>query len=268
MNEIQKAIFAKIKEAICNSVECYPVRHNAIGISTPFLDWMGEYVEIYVTRNGDISDGGQTLNQMKALNTYGDYLKWTDQLNYLDNYNIHSNGRSFSPHHSETQEGVLKYIQGVSRLPGLFEVKPLGEKQDKFPTVVRKIAVDAILKQYTNRLKDEAFEWAVKLTQPKLYKVNNISIHSDMSPINKNRIVEIISHQSSNDSEKRSHIRDKLFNPIYLEKFNPDIETYTVTNDLQDYPDDSRELLYDQSRVIELKEPGAEFQLAKILAEA
>lgn len=268
MNETQKAIFAKIKEAICNSMECYPVRHNAIGIGTPFLDWMGEYVEIYVTEKGDITDGGEALNQMKALNTYNDFLKWPDQKNYLDNYNINSNGVSFDLHYFETPDGILKYIQGIARLPGLFEVKPLGEKQDKFPTIVRKLAMDTLINEYSNRPKEGVVEWANKLAQPKSFKVGNVSIHSDMSPINENRIVEIISHQSSNDSEKKAHIREKLFNPIFLEKTNPDVEPYAVTFNLLDYPSDSRDLLCSQTEVIELIKPDAKARLTKMLAEA
>jgi len=268
MNEIQEAIFMKIKEAVCTSVECYPVRHNAIGIITPFLDWIGERVEIYVTEHGEITDGGQTLNQMKALNNYNDFLKWPDQKNYLDNYNINPNSDSLDLRHFETPEGILKYAQGIARLPGFFEIKPLGEKQDKFPTIARKFATDTLITEYPNRPKEGVAEWAFKLTQPKSFKVNNVSIHSDMSPINNNRIVEIISHQSSNDSEKKSHIREKLFNPIFLEKTNPDVEPYVVTFNLLDYPRDAQDLLCSQTEVIELCKPDAGLRLTKMLAEA
>ena len=143
MNEIQEKKKKKIKGAICNSVECYSVRHNAIAIATPFLDWMGERVEVYVTEKGVVTDGEQTINQLKALNNYDDFLKWPHKENYLFNYNVSQNGESLDLNYPGNPQGILRYIQGIARLPSFFEAKPLGVKQDKFPSIVKNMVRDA-----------------------------------------------------------------------------------------------------------------------------
>lgn len=265
---MQKAIFVKIKEAICNSMECYPVSDNAIGIYTPFLDWMGEHMEIFVTSEGDITDGDGTLNQIKALNTYDDFLKWLDRENYLENYNINPKGGSLDLHYFETDEGILRYIQGIARLPGFFESKPLGEKQEQFPTYVKRVALDALINEYPERPKEGVVDWASKMTKPRFFKVKNYSIHSDMSPVDENKLVEIIGFQGSEDSEQKKHIREKLFNPLLWGLTNPNVETIAVTYNLSDYSREAQELLCDQAEVIELMKPKAKVQLAKKLAEA
>jgi hypothetical protein len=268
MNEIQKAVFTKIKEAICNNVEYYPVRHNVIAVGTPFLDWTGERVEVYVTEGGDVTDGEQTLNQMRALNSFNDFSKWSNQKDYFANYNINPNGESLDLHHLENPQGILRYIQGIARLPGFFEAKPLGEKQDKFPTLVKNMVRDALVKDYPQRPIDGMVDWALRLTQSRTIKVKNVSIHSDMSPVDENKIVEIISHQNSNDSEKSAHVREKLFNPIYLKMEDQDIEPFTIMLSLSDYPRDSIDLLSSQTTVIELTEQKAMTRITKMLAEA
>ncbi|MGV8175720.1 MAG: hypothetical protein ACP5OU_08475 [Methanothrix sp.] len=268
MNELQKDIFKKIKESVCNSMECYPVRHNAIGIATPFLDWMGERAEVYVTEKGVVTDGEQTLNQMRALNSYNEFLKWPHKENYLFNYNITSNGESLDLNYLENPQGILKYIQGIARLPGFFEAKPLGEKQDKFPTLVKNMVRDALVKDYPKRPQDGMVEWAFRLTQPRTIKVRNVSIHSDMSPVDGNKIIEIISHQNSSDPEKKAHVREKLFNPLYLKMDNQEVEPFSILSSLLDYPGDSIDLLSSETTVIELRNPNAITQITKLLAEA
>ena len=268
MNELQETAFKKIKEAICNSVECYPVLQDAIRVDTPFLDWMGEYIGIYVTQNGRITDGDQILNQIDALGTYKDFLKWDDRNDYLYSYNIDQKERSLDPRYFETQDDILKYIQGISRLPGFFEARPLGKKQDKFPTFVKKVITDTLINDYPKRPREGVIEWASKLTQPRSFRKNNVTIHSDLSPIDENKIIEIIGYQTSNDHEKRTHIKEKLFDPLLWETFNSRVETIAVTFDLFDYPSDARDLLSSRAEVIELKKPDARMQLADTLLAA
>ena len=111
-------------------------------------------------------------------------------------------------------------------------------------------------------------EWAYRLTQPKTIKVKNVSIHSDMSPVDSNKIVEIISHQNSSDPDKNAHVREKLFNPLYLKMENQDVESYAILSSLFDYPRDSVDLLTSEATVIEIENPNAMDQITKMLAEA
>jgi hypothetical protein len=232
------------------------------------LDWTGERVEVYITEEGEVTDGDQTFNQMMALNSFNDFSKWPNQKDYFANYNINPTGESLNLHHFETPQGILRYIQGIARLPGFFEAKPLGEKQDKFPAIVKNMVRDALIKDCPQKPKEKVVDWALRLTQPRTTKVKNVSIHSDMSPIDQNKIVEIISHQNSNDSEKSAHVREKLFNPLHLKMENQEIEPFTITFNLFDYPRDSIDLLNSETTVIELKEPNALAKITKMLAEA
>jgi hypothetical protein len=54
MKEIQRNVYTMVKEAICGSVNPVPVLYNAIKVTTPFLDWVGENFSIYITEGGDI----------------------------------------------------------------------------------------------------------------------------------------------------------------------------------------------------------------------
>ena len=88
MNKNQEALFSKIKEAICNSIEYSLVRKNAIKVTTPYLDWMGAPVSIYITEEGHITDGGQTLNQICSLRANEDFEYWPYKIDYFERYNI------------------------------------------------------------------------------------------------------------------------------------------------------------------------------------
>ena len=267
MSEIQEEIFKKIKDSICSNVECYPVRHSALAVATPFLDWMGERVEVFITENGEITDGEQTLNQIKALNSYNDFIKWSNQKDYFINYNINLIGESLDIHYLENPQSILRYIQGIARLPGFFEARPLGEKQDRFPTLVKNMVRDALVSNCPLRPIEGMVDWALRLTQPKTIKINSVQIYSDMSPVDGNKIVEIISHQNSNDSTKNAHVREKLFNPIFLKAERQDVEPFTITYDLQDYPRESQDLLRSETTVFEIKNPNAMAQITKMLVE-
>lgn len=255
MNEIQKTTFAMIKEAICNGVGYSSVRYDAIKVVTPFIDWIGEPVSVYITEEGTVTDGEKTLNQIKALRAYEDFKEWSEGANYFEDYNINPLGNSLDIKYIESPEDILRYLQGVSRLPMLFEVNPISDKEDRFPTRVRTDVMEALMSQYPNRPRENTLQWAHKLSHSySFFAKNGIRIHSDMRPKNKNKNVQIIGMASSSDGAKRAHVASKLYNPLQWEKTNNNVQTVIVVYDSSKYPTDSQDAMIGAGVVIECKE--------------
>lgn len=251
MNEIQAAAYAIIREAICGSVSSIPVRYNAIKVITPFLDWIGEPVSIYITCDGSITDGEKTLNQIKALRAYDEFNDWPERATYFEDYNINPIGNSLDIQYKDSPEDILRYIQGVSRLPILFEVDPLSDKEDKFPTTVKNDVMENLMSEYPNRPKEDSFGWARKIASPYSFlTTKGIRIHSDMRPVNKNKNVQIIGMLTSSDSAKRAHIASKLYNPLCWEKTNHNVQTIVIIYDTSKYPKDSQDAINEEAEII------------------
>lgn len=269
MNSTQEKLFAQIKKSICDSVEPFPALKNAIGIRVPFRDINGAPLSIYITEDGRITDGGQTLNQIAALRVLEDFNYWHHKIDYFERYNIMQVRGSLEINSLDPSEGIISYLQGISRLPTFFEANPMASKEDRYPRHVRKIIADALVMEYPGRPNEGIVEWAWSLVQPNSFELQGITIHSDMSPINKNKNVQIISHASSSDSEKRIHVNSKLLNPLLLKDEQPKAETLIVMNDLEIYPEESQKLLAKKAdKILELKVPSAKMELAEYLAKA
>jgi hypothetical protein len=269
MNSDQEALFAKIEKAICSSIECFSVRKNAIKVTTPYLDWMGAPVCLYITEEGRITDGGQTLNQISSLRAIEDFEYWPFKLDYYERYNIQQIRGNLDLCYLDSPDGILKYIQGISRLPTFFEAKPISAVEDKFPQTVRKTILDTLINDYPERPRDDTIGWAVKLTHPRSIKLDGITIHSDMSPNNNNRLIQIISHANSSTSDKRQHVASKLLDPLLWRRENPYVEMFAVVYDLSKYPNDSQSLLKQEAdRIFEMKDDLARKRVAEAVAEA
>lgn len=126
MNQLQEHIFNKFCDQIVSTIFNYPVLHDAIGISTPLLDEAGARFSVYITKEGQITDGGATLNMFRSLMRYQDYLDWPFRLDYLDRYGITEKDGELI---CEDEENILLYAQGLSRLQSMFEAHPLGDER-------------------------------------------------------------------------------------------------------------------------------------------
>lgn len=268
MNKAQEDLFVKIRESICNCVEHSPVRKNAIKVTTPYLDWMGAPVSLYITEDGRITDGGQTLNQINALRVFEDFEYWPYKIDYFERYNIQQIRGSLDLCYFESPQGILRYMQGISRLPTFFEAKPIANKEDNFPQTARRAALDALINYYPKRPIEDPIRWALGLVRPRSLDLDGITIHSDMSPINKNRMIQIISHASSSMSDKKQHLASKLLDPLLWRRVNPQVEMFAIIYDISNYPAESQSLLGQEAdKVIELKNEGSKLEVAKALAE-
>jgi hypothetical protein len=258
MNDAQKTAYDLVKEAICGSVRFVPVRYNAIKVRTPFLDWVGDNLSIYITEDGEITDGEKTYNQIKAMRVFGEFQELIKESDYFDDFNLNLVGHgSLEPKYLESPDDIVRYIQGVARLPMLFEVNPLEDKEDRFPTTVRNTTMELLMKEYSDRV--DAFNWAYKLSHPFLITTRSgIKIHSDMCPINKNKNVQIIGMVNSERSAQDAHVSSKLYNSLYWKKYNRDAKTIVVVFDLSKYSDDS------QSGIIEEADPLIQYKDGKM----
>ena len=127
MNPTQLAIFGSFRKGLDCCVQIYPVRHEAAAIRTPFRDFAGDFLEIYVTREGKVTDGGGTLNLFHSLRCYQDYLDYPFRADFLSRYNINEEfGEMVCTDLSPC--GILLYAQGLSKLQGMFEAHPYGEE--------------------------------------------------------------------------------------------------------------------------------------------
>lgn len=271
MNEIQKSNFILIREAICNSISFSSVRYGAIKVVTPFFDWLGESVSIYITEDGNVTDGERTLNQIKALRAYDEFVEWPDRVDYFADYNINPIGNSLDIQYLDSPEDILRYIQGVSRLPMLFEANPKSDKEDRFPTIVRNATMEYLMNEYPNRPSVDAFQWANKLCRPYLIPTKTgIKIHSDMHPVNKNKNVQIIGMANATKSAKDAHVASKLYNSLYWKKTNRMATTIVVVSDISIYSEDSQSAMQEEANpLIQIKDGKiAQKMLAIEVAEA
>ena len=264
-NTIQIDTFNFIKQTVCGAINYALVGKNAIKVVTPFLDWKGAPVSIYVTETGEITDGGRTINQLRAMRVVDDFEDWPFKEDFFYRSRISSEGIDLVPQEPENQESLLAYIQGIARLPYFFEPKPIETVADRFPTVVRESAIEAIIELYPK----ESKKWAASFTEPRTFELHNgLKVHSDMSPKSENLMIQIISHENSPPSIKRQHVSSKILSPVLLKRDNPRTQTYAVIHDLKEYPIDSRNLLQQEAEgVIELKQENSKYRLAELLVK-
>lgn len=270
MNDAQKKVYNTVKEAICNGVAFVPVRYNAIKVVTPFLDWVGENASIYITEDGEITDGEKTFNQLKAMRVFGEFQELVKESDYFEDFNISLVGNgSLEPKYLECPDDIVRYIQGVARLPMLFEVNPISDKEDRFPTTVRNITMDILMKKYSNRV--DVFNWAYELSHPYLITTKTgKKIHSDMRPINRDKNVQIIGMANSDRSDQDAHVSSKLYNSLYWKKYNHNARTIVVVGDILKYSSDAQSGMKEEADpLIQFKDGKvAEMKLVEEVAEA
>ncbi len=120
-NKTQKTIIARLKSEMQLHIE--KVKNGAIGIETPFLDWKGYPVTIYVTATGRVTDGGNTLNELRSLRVIQKYENWNFRDDYFRRYNIVEwKNNELEP--ADT-EHLLSYLQGIARLGHFFPPNPI-----------------------------------------------------------------------------------------------------------------------------------------------
>lgn len=263
ITDAQTIVFNMLKKIICESVEAIPVNKEAIKITTPFIDWKGYPVFIYVTKEGKVTDGGNTINQLRSLQVIDKFEEWPFKGDFFDRYLIQQTRGSLEPIDSESDENLLSYIQGIARIPSFFEPKPIYSQADNFPTIARNLASDGLKEKYQL----DPIEISGYITQRKIPLEGWIGT-SDMSPKNEKIIVKIISHASGSSSDRNQHVNSKVLDPVLCKQEKPNTKFYAVLKDIKDYPDDSQGLLEKKAEcIIETRKPNSKFELASLLFE-
>lgn len=261
----QTIIFDMLKKGICESVEAVPVSKGAIEITTPFMDWKGFPLSIYVTRDGKITDGGGTINQLRALRVYEDFEGWVFLNDYFNRYQIQDIQGRLEPVNPESVEALIAYLQGIARLPSFFEPKPIRSQSDYYPSQVKEIAKSGLMEEYQLSLPE-----AEKYILPRQIKLKTgFPIQSDLSPKREDTIIKIVSHATSEATTQSEHVSHKILPPILLKKDNHrNVQACIILGKIDDYTPLARKLIESETDIlIETIDPKSKHNLAKILVE-
>ena len=264
LTENQNTIFKMLKEEICETVEAVPVNKGAIKIFTPFIDWKGCLVSIYVTEDGKITDGGNTINQLRSLKVINDFEEWPFQADFFHRYQIQRVRNSLEPANNESRDALLAYVQGIARIPSFFEPKPIYSSSDNYPIIARTLAKDGLIEKY-GILPSDVSEY---IKPRRIDLKSGRIIQNDMSPKNDKKIIRIISHSTSSSSDKRQHVDYNVLAYFLLKREETRIQFYAVLGNLKDYPKDSRDFLESEAKeIIETDDSESKYSLAEILVE-
>ena len=268
VNELQLSIFNKMRDEICSTVRYNGAGKNAIEVKTPFLDWKGAQISIFITEDGQITDGGQILSQLKSLRVIEDYDSWEFKLDFLHRSCIQQVRGSLQASDKEPH-AILKYIQGIARLPNYFEPKAIYSISDKFPIKARKVAIEALIPFAPKGFSEDPRLWASEFVKERKIRLNGIEVQSDMSPKKYHRMVQIISHATSGSSDRKQHVSAKVLDSVLWKRKSSKVEMFAVVEDLNPYPPESRNLLKEEANeIIQLKQENSGARLARILVEA
>lgn len=264
LTESQAAIYNMLKKGICESVEAIPVRKGAIEITTPFVDFKGSPLSIYITHDGKITDGGATINQLIALRVYDDFEGWVFQEDYFNQYQIQNIQGRLEPLNPESTEALIAYLQGIARLPSFFGAKPIRSQEDIYPTKVKETVVLGLMKEKQLSKKE-----AEKFILPRTLKLKNgLLIQSELSPNREQTIVKIISHATSTVTTQKEHVSHKILEPVLFKEDNVHATSCIILGSLDDYPA-SRKLIKEKADIlIQTVHPNATHQLVEALSEA
>ena len=127
MNAKQFELVEAFGKGIDKSINAYQVLHNAICITTPFMDFAGDDFHIYATEDGQITDGGSTISMFQSLRCYQDYLDWPFREDWMARHRIEEKcGEMICQDTSPF--GIFLYAQGLSAMRRMFEAHPIGDE--------------------------------------------------------------------------------------------------------------------------------------------
>lgn len=144
-SDIQDRIFAGLTDAIRPKMNT--VRHGAVEVETPFVDWKGCPVKIYVMVSGRVTDGGGTLNELRSLRTLDKFNGWAFKEDFYLRYGIKEQGNELEPVNRFL--GLLSYIQGIQRIGFLFPPNPIRQLEDSDKVNERDFPIIQIYSPYS-----------------------------------------------------------------------------------------------------------------------
>ncbi|OPY30629.1 MAG: hypothetical protein A4E31_00292 [Methanomassiliicoccales archaeon PtaU1.Bin030] len=269
-NRYQKEMIDKFFLAMRQAVRVHDVDKGAVCITTPFLDWQGCPTKIFVTKEGVITDGGGTVNLLKALRSYDQFEGWPLLSDFLVSYCISFDGKSMMLDEKESEDCLIRYAQGISRLPSYFEPKPICSTEDRFPEKVKGVASEFIEMKYPLASKEETERRISSIIRSRSIPLKGgISVTSDLSPVSQEKMVMIISHAQASPSVQKQHIQSKLFDPIVWKREHGKGKAYAVIESTEYYQQTAIRLLENETEeIIQLKDTYGKERLTDILVTA
>jgi hypothetical protein len=183
-------------------------------------------------------------------------------------YSIREQEGAFVPAAPEDPQGVLRYIQGISRLPLLFEAQPLRELQDQFPRVVKeklKPCLSARIPRSVNKK-----DWINQRLTEKVWTPKGIPLTTDLTPVDKTIMLQIVSHATIRSAADRNqHVSYKVLPYEMVKQETPDVRLIPVLTSLSNYPKEAQTLLKAEAiEIIEVEdqEDDAFGRLAEVLS--
>jgi len=199
------------------------------------------------------------------LRVIEDFNNWEFRLDFLHRSCIQQVRGSLQATDDE-EKTLLKFIQGISRLPNYFEPKPIYSVTDKFPLKVRRVAIEALMPFVPQDYAKDPRLWASEFVKERRIPLNGLEVQSDMSPKKYYRMVQIISHATSSSSDRKQHVSAKVLDSVLWKRKTSSVEMFAVVEDLNPYPPESRNLLKEESvEIIQMKQVNSGTRLAEIL---
>lgn len=252
-----------LAEAFCKSVQIKRLGGGVREVVTPLLDWSGHPVSVFVTPEGMVTDGGGTLNELRSLRVYDDWAEWTWQNDFLNRYAIaETDGELVAK--ADSTEGLLRYVQGIARLPAYFEHSVIRARADMFPLVVKERVKPLLISAAPPTA--VPLEWAESRLQPRRWQFKKVRFNTDLNPVDPNLMVQVIANASANDSAKRQHVSAKVLPYEYAVRRDHPVKLVIVVNNLTEYPEDSRDLLeQDAAQILDWARDEVSNDLARVL---
>lgn len=255
----------RVKAAICGATEAMPIPETSVEqIRTPFIDGDGAQVHLYAT--GDVlTDGGAVINNLRSMRALDEYDAWPFRESFLLRYGMEQTDagelRALSAREPDT---ILRFAQGVARLPSLFEVKPISEAA-RFPVIVAQ-EIDGYLERHVpSGAKPSKF--VASLKKKKIWNFKGVRFDTDYSPARADLMVQVVSHASSEAGTQRQHVQSKIMPFEFGRKTQKRLSLALLVPRLGAYRPDMRRLMRAETdEIYEWEKENHRDEFAKLLA--
>lgn len=258
----------RIPPVICSSVQMRSLPNNVREVITPFLDWKGAPVSIYVREQGEVTDGGETLSELRALRVIDEWEEWTFKEDFLQRYCIRQKDESLIAAAPEDPEAILRYAQGISRLARYFEAKPISQRADYFPQFVQS-KIKPLVEQVAPPDPHQRDAWInVRMSRQK-WTYHGVSYTTDYTPVSTDVMIQVISYAKAEPSAQKGHVSDKVLPYAFLRKDRPGLRFVAVMNALEEYTPFVQKLLRSEAkRIIEFRTDESANDLVRVLTRS
>lgn len=258
------------RSAFCDKVRVSMLSGGAAQVTTPLLDWKGSPVSVFVDADGTVTDGGNTLSELRSLRVYDEWADWPFRADFLDRYALTEKDEELLAANPTEPAAVLRAVQGMSRLATYFESRPIAQRADVFPEIV-KSKIENELVRVAPVAPDQREKFTRERLARKRWEHHGVPLFTDFTPLADRVMVQIISYSTATSSAKKSHISEKLL-PYALLRGDPNYSNlmfFPILNAKEDYPLQSQKLLEAESKhIFEYRDSDNVKRIVKLLTSS